>query len=140
MRSRVESGATVTLYQLVGCAVTGNIISNDIYTDLAAFKGPTPTNRSLILQSTPVPDAPAAAVAVTGNVLIGDEPVWPSRPQSAAPLPLNTWSPLNTVMRYFTGFASPAGVPERVARTLRTCHVSVTLSCPAEPTVITPPH
>ena len=105
MRSRVESGATVTLYQLVGCAVTGNIISNDIYTDLAAFKGPTPTNRSLILQSTPVPDAPAAAVAVTGNVLIGNEPVWRSRPQSAAPLPLNTWSPLNTVMRYFTGLA-----------------------------------
>jgi hypothetical protein len=96
IRSRVFAGATISLYQLVECTVTGNIVSNEIYSP------DTKTNHSFLLApATPVLDSPA--VAVTGNVLIGDEPTWPSRPQTAAPL--FTWDPLNTVMGYSPGLA-----------------------------------
>lgn len=98
IRSRVASGAAAGLYQIVECTMTGNIISNEIYTSPATIKGGlTPSNLSLLLApATPVEGTPA--VAVTGNVLIGDEPVWPERPKAAAPL--LTWNPLNTVMTY----------------------------------------
>jgi hypothetical protein len=96
IRSRVKSGATVGLYQLLECAMTGNIISNEIESS-----GLAPVNLSLVLAPTPVTPVGTKielwAVAVTGNVLIGDEPAWPGRPLLP---PLSTWDPLNTVMSY----------------------------------------
>ena len=85
-RSRVVQGATVSLWSLVECAFTGNIVSNEI---------PDAKNdRSVVLEPQLVGKVPA--VAVTGNVLIGPAQL-PARPNAA---PFNTWNGLNTIMDY----------------------------------------
>jgi len=83
IRSRVASGATASLWELRECAMTGNLVVNESGGE---------TDRSLLL----VPNVPGkvAAVAVTGNVLIGPA-VLPPRPLAA---PFNTWDGLNTLM------------------------------------------
>jgi hypothetical protein len=86
IRSRVELGATVSLWSLVECTFTGNIVSNEI----ANAKN----DRSLVLE--PHLIGKVAAVAVTGNVLIGQAQL-PPRPNAA---PFDTWNGLNTIMDY----------------------------------------
>jgi hypothetical protein len=87
-RSRVHQGATVSLWALAECTVTGNIVSNEI---------PGAENdKSIVLE----PEIPGKApcVAVTGNVLIGPV-VLPPRPN---PAPFGTWFGLNTITNYIT--------------------------------------
>jgi hypothetical protein len=86
IRSRVELGATVSLWSLVECTFTGNIVSNEI----ANAKN----DRSLVLE--PHLIGKVAAVAVTGNVLIGQAQL-PARPNAA---PFDTWNGLNTITNY----------------------------------------
>ncbi len=87
-RSRVVQGATVSLWALAECAVTGNIVSNEI---------PGAENdKSIVLEPETVGKAPA--VAVTGNVLVGPV-VLPPRPN---PAPFDTWFGLNTITNYIT--------------------------------------
>ena len=87
-RSRVVQGAAVSLWALAECAVTGNIVSNEI---------PGAENdKSIVLEPEVVGKAPA--VAVTGNVLVGPV-VLPPRP---LPAPFNTWAGLNTITSYIT--------------------------------------
>jgi hypothetical protein len=87
-RSRVVDGATVSLWALVECTFTGNIVSNEI----ADAKN----DRSIVLEPELVGKVPA--VAVTGNVLIGPVTL-PARPLAA---PFNHWNPLNTVLDYIS--------------------------------------
>jgi len=87
IRSRVVQGATVSLWALVGCTITGNIVSNEI----ANAKD----DLSIVLEPQIIGNV--AAVAVTGNVLVGPVHL-PIRAALAAPL--NTWNGLNTVMQY----------------------------------------
>jgi hypothetical protein len=87
IRSRVVQGATVSLWELVECTFTGNIVSNEIPDATADY--------SLVL--VPQIIGKVAAVAVTGNILIGHNAHLPARPLAA---PLNTWNGLNTVMPY----------------------------------------
>ena len=75
IRNRVDPGATVDLYSLVECTVTGNIISNemsntDSLTHMSMFLKPRLMNANAVVP----------AVAVTGNVLIGPINL-PARPQ-----------------------------------------------------------
>ncbi|MGZ4335345.1 MAG: hypothetical protein ACXVRJ_13880, partial [Gaiellaceae bacterium] len=88
IRSRVVDGATVSLWALVECTVTGNIVSNEIEDGK--------NDRSIVLLPQVVGKVPA--VAVTGNVLIGPVAL-PARPVAA---PLNHWNPLNTVLDYIS--------------------------------------
>ena len=84
IRSRVASGATVALWDVLQCALTGNIVTNESGGEI---------DRSVFL----LPRVPrkVPAVAVTGNVLIGPARL-PVRPDQAAPF--NTWNGLNTLM------------------------------------------
>ena len=83
IRSRVASGSTVSVLELLESALTGNIVSNESGGEI---------DRSLVL----VPTVPrkVAAVAVTGNVLIGPAVL----PVRQLPAPFNTWNGLNTLM------------------------------------------
>ena len=87
-RSRVVDGATVSLWALVECTFTGNIVSNEI----ADAKN----DRSIVLEPEVVGKVPA--VAVTGNVLVGPVTL-PARPLAA---PFHHWDPLNTVVDYIS--------------------------------------
>jgi hypothetical protein len=87
IRSRVATGATASLWSLAECAVTGNIVSNEI-------EGLARTSRSLVLRPQKMGDF--AAVAVTGNVLIG-RALLPPRDK---PAPFDDWADLNTVIGY----------------------------------------
>lgn len=86
IRSRIPAGATVGLWSLVECAFTGNVVTNEVER--------VETNRSLVLR--PQPLGQAAAVAVTGNVLVGPAQL-PFRPN---PAPFDTWNGLNTITDY----------------------------------------
>jgi uncharacterized protein DUF6519 len=86
IRSRIPAGATVGLWSLVECAFTGNVVTNEV--------AQVETNRSLVLR--PQPLGQAAAVAVTGNVLVGPAQL-PFRPN---PAPFDTWNGLNTITDY----------------------------------------
>jgi hypothetical protein len=86
IRSRIPAGATVGLWSLVECAFTGNVVTNEV--------AQVETNRSLVLR--PQPLGQAAAVAVTGNVLVGPAQL-PFRPN---PPPFDTWNGLNTITDY----------------------------------------
>ena len=87
-RSRVVQGATVSLWALAECTVTGNIVSNEI---------PGAENDKSIVLEPEIPGK-APAVAVTGNVLIGPV-VLPPRPN---PAPFGNWFGLNTITNYIT--------------------------------------
>jgi hypothetical protein len=86
IRSRIPAGATVGLWSLVECAFTGNVVTNEVER--------VETNRSLVLR--PRPLGQVAAVAVTGNVLVGPAQL-PFRPN---PAPFDTWNGLNTIVDY----------------------------------------
>ncbi|HEY3551219.1 MAG TPA: DUF6519 domain-containing protein [Gaiellaceae bacterium] len=86
IRSRIPAGATVGLWSLVECAFTGNVVTNEVER--------VETNRSLVLR--PQPLGQAAAVAVTGNVLVGPAQL-PLRPN---PAPFDSWNGLNTIVDY----------------------------------------
>lgn len=86
IRSRIPAGTTVGLWSLVECAFTGNVVTNEVEQ--------VETNRSLVLR--PLPLGQAAAVAVTGNVLVGPAQL-PLRPN---PAPFDTWNGLNTITDY----------------------------------------
>lgn len=86
IRSRIPAGATVGLWSLVECAFTGNVVTNEVVQ--------VETNRSLVLR--PQPLGQSAAVAVTGNVLVGPAQL-PFRPN---PAPFDTWNGLNTITDY----------------------------------------
>src|SRR5262249_40391538 len=87
IRSRIPAGATVSLWSLAECAFTGNVVTNEV--------AQVETNRSLVLRPQLV--GQAAAVAVTGNVLVGPAQL-PFRPN---PAPFDTWNGLNTIIDYF---------------------------------------
>jgi hypothetical protein len=87
IRSRIVAGATASLWSLAECAVTGNIVSNEI-------EGLARGSRSLVLRPQKMGDF--AAVAVTGNVLIG-RALLPPRDK---PAPFDDWVDLNTVIGY----------------------------------------
>ena len=81
IRSRVSAAATVSLWELLECTLTGNIITNEAGDEI---------DRSVILVPRIVRNT--AAVAVTGNVLVG-----PSRlPDRTPEAPFDTWDGLNT--------------------------------------------
>jgi len=84
IRSRVPAGAVVGLWSIVECAVTGNVVTNEV-------EG-VRTNRSLVLQPQPLGNYPA--VAVTGNVLVG----LPQLPLRPLPAPFDSWYGLNTII------------------------------------------
>jgi hypothetical protein len=88
LRSRVVQGATVSLWALVECTFTGNIVSNEI--------AKAENDRSIVLEPQIIGKVPA--VAVTGNVLVGPATL-PPRPNQA---PFDTWDGLNTIMHYVT--------------------------------------
>jgi hypothetical protein len=96
LRSRVVSGPTASVLGVVGCTVTGNIVSNEIPAVTAAAGFVQNNNRSLVLIPRLVGDV--AATAVTGNVLVGPA-VLPPRPPNT-PAPVNVWDVFNTVMPY----------------------------------------
>ncbi len=80
---RVASGPVVSLWELLECVVAGNIVSNGSGGEI---------DRSLVL----VPRIPrkVAAVAVTGNVLVGSALL----PIRQNPPPFDRWDGLNTLM------------------------------------------
>jgi hypothetical protein len=84
IRSRVSSGPAVALYELLECAVTGNLINNDA--------GNAKTDLSLAIVSRLV--GKVHPVAVTGNVLVGP----PRLPPRGIPAPFGTWDNLNTIV------------------------------------------
>lgn len=92
IRSRIPAGATVGLWSLAECAFTGNIVTNEVEQ--------VETNRSLVLRPQLAGQAAVAvaAVAVTGNVLVGPAQL-PFRPN---PAPFDTWNGLNTIIDFFT--------------------------------------
>lgn len=87
IRSRIPAGAVVGLWSVVECAFTGNVITNEVEE--------VRTNHSLVLR--PRPLGKLAAVAVTGNVLVGMAQL-PLRPN---PAPFDTWYGLNTIIDAF---------------------------------------
>ncbi len=91
IRSRIPAGATVSLWSLAECAFTGNVVTNEVEQ--------VETNRSLVLRPQLAGQAAAAvaAVAVTGNVLVGPAQL-PFRPLAA---PFDTWNGLNTIIDFF---------------------------------------
>ena len=84
IRSRIAAGATVSLYELLECTVTGNIVNNEA--------GNGKTDLSLVLVSRPIDDV--RPVAVTGNVFVGR----PKLPLRNLPAPFETWDNLNTIV------------------------------------------
>ncbi|HVU78833.1 MAG TPA: DUF6519 domain-containing protein [Gaiellaceae bacterium] len=84
IRSRVSSGAAASLYEVLECAVTGNIVNNDA--------GNAKTDLSLVLVSRVIGDY--RRVAVTGNVLVGIAKL----PPRTLPAPFDTWDNLNTIV------------------------------------------
>ncbi len=83
IRSRVSAAATVSLWELLECTLTGNIITNEAGNEI---------DRSVILVPRLVRDT--ALVAVTGNVLVGLSRL----PARNLPAPFDTWDGLNTQM------------------------------------------
>jgi hypothetical protein len=84
VRSRVADGATVGLYALHACTLTGNIISNEVVHS--------ETSASLVVRAEA--DEKRPAYAVTGNALIG------LLPGGYPPAPAVDWATLNTVVPY----------------------------------------
>lgn len=82
IRSRLASGATVSLFELYESTVTGNIVNND---------GNAQTGLSLVVLTRLTGDF--RRVAVTGNVLVGRAKL----PPRELPAPFDTWDNLNTI-------------------------------------------
>jgi hypothetical protein len=108
LRGRVQTGSTVSLQQLIQCTVTANLVSNEIADDpsAAATGVAAVTHSSMVLR--PGGNQKGPAVAVTGNVLIGDQPALPPRPLNE---PWNRWDPLNTITHFVPPTPPPAAVP-----------------------------
>ena len=90
MRCRFPLGQTALGFALAEACVTGNVIANEVAVPASQTTTTIGESYSLSLAFMPTPLG-AAAVAVTGNVLI-DPP--------SLPLPAPTWQPLNTVIGY----------------------------------------
>ncbi len=110
VRNRFPQGQSAVLVQIVEAAITGNVIANEVTGAIATGQpssGGTPTTASLAVQ--PTVYAQTAAVAVTGNVLVGQASplALPARP---LPSPLDSWDALNAVTTY-----TPAPTPTPTA-------------------------
>jgi Family of unknown function (DUF6519)/IPT/TIG domain len=92
IRTLFPAGDTALAYQLEQATITGNILANEV-----APSAQNVNSYSLVLSSTPTPLG-TAAVAVTGNVLIGTTQL-PHRP-ATIPVELQDWNVLNTVIGY----------------------------------------
>jgi hypothetical protein len=93
IRTRFPAGDAALCYGLEQATVTGNIVANEFADPSAASS----TNSfSLALSSTVTPFG-VPAVAITGNVLIGNT-VLPPRPATVSPV--QDWDMLNTVIAY----------------------------------------
>jgi Family of unknown function (DUF6519)/IPT/TIG domain len=108
IRTCFPAGDTALAYQVEQATVTGNILANEV-----APSAQNVNSYSVVLSSTPTPLG-TAAVAVTGNVLIGTTQL-PGRP-ATVPAVLQDWDVLNTVVAYVvppvvTGISPTAGKP-----------------------------
>ena len=108
IRTRFPAGDTALAYQLEQATITGNILANEV-----APSAQNVTSFSVVLSSTPTPLG-TAAVAVTGNVLIGTTAL-PARP-ATIPAAVQDWDVLNTVIAYVvppvvTGISPAGGKP-----------------------------
>ena len=104
------AGDTALVYQLEQATITGNILANEVAPSASAQKV---NSYSVVLSSTPTPLG-TAAVAVTGNVLIGTTAL-PARP-ATIPAAVQDWDVLNTVIAYVvppvvTGISPASGKP-----------------------------
>jgi hypothetical protein len=92
IRTLFPAGDTALAYQVEQATITGNILANEV-----APSAQNVNSYSVVLSSTPTPLG-TAAVAVTGNVLIGTTQL-PGRP-ATVPAALQDWDVLNTVVAY----------------------------------------
>jgi hypothetical protein len=93
---------------LIQCTVTANLVSNEIVDDPSGANTgvASVSHSSMVLR--PGGNQKAPEVAVTGNVLIGDQPALPPRPLNE---PWNRWEPLNTIILYVPPAPPAAAVP-----------------------------
>jgi hypothetical protein len=112
IRNHFPAGDTALAHLLEEASVTGNILANEVAA--AELSAQNTNNFSIVLSATATPLG-VAAVAVTGNVLVGPT-MLPPRPTNTIPAVLLNWDVLNTVISYVvppvvTGISPTSGTP-----------------------------